>query len=182
MRRTAFISVLSVIALTVSFFLLSCSKTTPAPASAADRDRPDLMFKEVTYVLGRSAFPPVTLHASSMEIRNEAATARLEDVTFFQNDEDGTPLMSGSCDRATVNTDDFSAVLEGSVRIERPQDGLVIVGADIAWDNENQRISTDKEVFLEYDSSSEIHGIGLTGDFRISHYELDEIIEGRLEK
>lgn len=159
---------------------LSCSPSEGQNAYTEDIEHPDMAFTRVVYTLGRSEFPPVQMNAAEMELYNDQNLALLHDVTFTQTDEDGNLLMSGTCQEARVNTSTYQTLLTGPVYIQRPQDKLAITGEDITWDNDKQRISTDKNVFLEYDSGSEIHGVGLSCDFRTSHYEFDQITEGRL--
>lgn len=115
-----------------------------------------------------------------MQIYEDEGVAILNDVSFIQKNSEKLIIMQGSCDDAKVNTRTYSAVLGGEVSIQRPDDGLAIKGSDITWDNDLQRISTDKSFILLYDSDSEIQGIGLTCDFRTSTYEFDTITEGRL--
>ncbi|NLY07271.1 MAG: LPS export ABC transporter periplasmic protein LptC [Spirochaetales bacterium] len=160
--------------------LSSCTESSTQAASSSQIERPDMEFSTVTYSLGQSEFPPVIMTASSMQIYEDEGVAILNDVSFIQKNSEKLIIMQGSCDDAKVNTRTYSAVLGGEVSIQRPDDGLAIKGSDITWDNDLQRISTDKSFILLYDSDSEIQGIGLTCDFRTSTYEFDTITEGRL--
>lgn len=161
--------------------LASCAAEEEGAPVSDWPERPTMSFTGAVYTLGRPEFRPVTLRARSLELYDDRSLAVLEGVEFDQKDENGEVVMEGSCERAEVDTKSYDARLGGKVRIRLPQERFSIDGEDMAWDHEDQRISTDKEALLLYDSGSGLRGRGFTFDFRNTRCEFDEIIEGRLE-
>lgn len=175
-RTAALISIILFTSLAIS-----CTESDSSAAASDSIERPDMEFSQVAYSLGRSEFPPVKMRSSTMQLFEDEHLAVLYQVTFEQKDSEGKTIMTGSCSSANIDTDTYQAVLSGKVSIDRPLDELSIQGEDITWYNDQQKISTDKSVVLQYDSGSEIRGTGLTCDFRTSEFEFDRITEGRLE-
>lgn len=165
---------------TLAALLVSCGADDEAGPASDGIERPTMSFVNAVYTLGRPEFSPIVMKAGVLELYNDRNQALLKGVEFEQKDEEGRLVMEGSCEEAEVDTKSYDARLKGKVLISLPQEKLSIDASDVVWNHADQRISTDKEVFLLYDSKSGLRGRGFSCDFKTSKCEFDEITEGRL--
>ena len=145
-------------------------------------DHPDLLLKNTDYLMGIAGSEPVLIHATSIEIYQQADKAYITDLTFSQQGADNNLAFSGSAGTAIIDTDTNDAALSGGVVIQNHQDGMEITAESLNWRYDPQIIEgeADQTVSITYGDGNKIRGKGFFVDFKHALYEFLSIEEGIL--
>lgn len=175
--------VLILVLFLVLTWLVSCKKNQ-GYIPLGEQELPDMVMHNATYTFGEKNRRPLTMKAQTITIfSGENGRTILENTTFTQ-EETGTDgekytELSGTCDKATVNSANSEAKLSGNVRLEKKSDKFVIFCDNLSWNDDNQVISTDSEVYVSYDDGTTLKAVGFSAMLDDNSYEFGRIIEGR---
>lgn len=174
--------VLCLILIIILFTSISCGSKDIVEENIdiGEIEHPDLIFEDVNYTIGESGIFPIFIKAKFIKIYQEKELTVLEGISFIQENDNKSVIMTGSCDEARIENESYNATLIGEVILNRPLDKLTIKSDNLEFDYQNQIIKTDKDVILKYNEGNEIDGTGLTCDFLNSIYEFDRINKGTI--
>lgn len=142
-------------------------------------DLPDIVLTDVDYTLAQKGSKPIIVHAERMEMKNRSSDAVLFNVAFSQNGENGTLFISGTAGEAHVNIDTNDASVSNGVRIVKADDGTIIEGDDIIWNQKNKKLESSGTVRIIYDNSVVV-GERFVGDLQSAVFEFRKIKEGSI--
>jgi LPS export ABC transporter protein LptC len=162
----------------------SCSAEQGTVEYGQINEQPDIQLFNATYTLGRETETPITIQASSISLYLKTDTALLEDLTFVQRDKNGTVDLTGSAQRATVNTKTYDTQLQGTIRISKTEEDFSIEAEYLFWENDSQLLQSDADfpVFISFDSGNTLWGTGFTGNLKEGTYEFSSIEKGVLSQ
>jgi LPS export ABC transporter protein LptC len=155
----------------------SCSRAGSDQIPIGEQELPDMEMRDAWYTLSQDSDDPMVMHASQITIYKTDRDTVLENVSFTQ----GTKL-SGSCDHASVATDNKHATLTGKVQIHKEdgENSVTIVSEDIVWDGEENTFTCEGEVLVTYGDGTQIRAAGFSAAFDENLYEFGSILEGTL--
>ncbi|AEV29042.1 Protein of unknown function (DUF1239) [Sphaerochaeta pleomorpha str. Grapes] len=165
-------------------FLVSCSAEQGTTAYGQIDAKADIQLSNATYILGRAKESPITIQAASISIYLKTDQALLEGITFEQKDSQGSVDLTGSAQRATVNTKTYDAQLQGDIKISKVGEDFSIEAENLVWENESQILKSDIDsaVFISFDKGNSLSGNGFTGNLKEGTYEFSSIEEGVLRQ
>lgn len=167
--------IFGVVIVSLCLLALSCAE------EITERERvvyPDIALKNTKYLLGRSDGDNVLFNAESMQIFLNRKEAIIEGASFEQRKTDTSDLfVSGSADKARINTETYLSSLEGDVKIYLHEDGNSIEADSIKWDKDTERVESIGNVYLDY-GDIKVRGINLTGNLQTGVFTFKEITEG----
>ncbi len=129
------------------------------------------------YTLSQDSESPMVMHASRIVIYKNDRDTTLENVSFTQGTE-----LSGSCEHASVSSDNKHAKLTGKVQVhkEDAENSVTIVSENIIWDGEENTFTCEGEVLVTYGDGTKIRAKGFSAAFDENLYEFGSILEGTL--
>lgn len=167
--------ILGVVIVSLCLLAISCAE------EITERERvvyPDIALKNTKYLLGRSDGDNVLFNAESMQIFLNRKEAIIEGASFEQRKTDTSDLfVSGSADKARINTETYLSSLEGDVKIYLHEEGNSIEADSIKWDKDTERVESIGNVYLDY-GDIKVRGINLTGNLQTGVFTFKEITEG----
>ena len=167
--------ILGVVLVSLCLLALSCAE------EITERERavyPDIALKNTKYLLGRSDGDNVLFNAESMQIFLNRKEAIIEGASFEQRKTGTSDLfVSGSADKARINTETYLSSLEGDVKIYLHEEGNSIEADSIKWDKDTERVESIGNVYLDY-GDIKVRGINLTGNLQTGVFTFKEITEG----
>lgn len=159
------------------FFLTSCVRFSQIQSTDDDKNIPDMIMTDATYVFGEKGRRPVVMKASRITIFNRKTDrTELENISFYQDDE-----MTGSCDMAVVTENNNNAQLTGNIKLYKKTDNFTIMCDSLTWNNKSQIISTQDIVDVKYEDGTTIKARGFTAQLDDNIYEFNQIMEGSYE-
>ncbi|MFA6839948.1 MAG: LPS export ABC transporter periplasmic protein LptC [Sphaerochaetaceae bacterium] len=173
--------VLSSLAVALVFVLGSCSFAQPEGAAAGrPADYPDTSMKNATYVLGQPERRPLKISGETIDIYQKAKVAYLHNITFEQQNDDGSMVLRGSADDAKIDMDTHDVEISGHVLLDKVDEGMTIRCESLVWIDSLQRIETvgDDLVTVSYGDGNSLTGRGFTGQLDEALYEFAEIEKG----
>lgn len=139
---------------------------------------PDITLKNAKYLLGREDGDNVLFNAGEMDIFLNEKKAMLSSVSFEQKkDSNGELFISGSADKADINTETLLSSLKGNVKIILHEGNNSISAENINWNKDTQNVESDGRVLLTYDDIS-IDGINFTGNLQSGVFTFSGIKTG----
>ncbi len=129
------------------------------------------------YTLSQDSDSPLVMHASRITIYKTDRDTVLENVSFTQGTE-----LSGSCEHASVSSDNKHATLAGKVQLRKEDDenSVTIVCEHIIWNGEKNTFTCEGEVLVTYGDGTTIRAKGFSAAFDENLYEFGSILEGTL--
>ena len=161
------------------FVFVSCSKTTNETTPLGEQELPDMILEDAQYTLGRPNEDALIMKASKIEIYKSEKGTVLEEVQFWQNNEDG---FKGSCDLAQIDEDNSHAILTGKVEISRENDHLQIYAQSIEWDNNEMTLQTTGNVKIVYEDGTELEAQGFYAKLNENVFEFGKIVRGTIDE
>ena len=167
--------ILGVVIVSLCLLAISCAE------EITERERvvyPDIALKNTKYLLGRSDGDNVLFNAESMQIFLNRKEAIIKGASFEQRKTVTSDLfISGSADKARINTETYLSSLEGDVKIYLHEEGNSIEADSIKWDKDTERVESIGNVYLDY-GDIKVRGINLTGNLQTGVFTFKEITEG----
>ena len=167
--------ILGVVIVSLCLLAISCAE------EITERERvvyPDIALKNTKYLLGRSDGDNVLFNAESMQIFLNRKEAIIKGASFEQRKTGTSDLfISGSADKARINTETYLSSLEGDVKIYLHEEGNSIEADSIKWDKDTERVESIGNVYLDY-GDIKVRGINLTGNLQTDVFTFKEITEG----
>jgi len=157
----------------------SCSRSESDEIPIGEQELPDMEMSNAWYTLSQDSDSPLVLHASHITIYKSDRDTTLEEVSFTQGDE-----LSGSCDHASVSSNNKHATLYGGVHIHKDdaENSVTIDCQDIIWDGDENTFLCEGEVLVSYGDGTRIRAMGFSAAFDENLYEFGSILEGTLEQ
>lgn len=141
---------------------------------------PDITLKGTKYLLGRSDGDGVLFNADKMELYLNRKKAFIEGASFEQRKTATKELfVSGSADKADINTDTYLSELTGNVKIFLHEDGNSIEADSVSWNKDTESIVSVGNVYLDY-GDIKIKGINLSGNLQTGVFTFKEITSGTI--
>jgi len=164
--------------------LVSCSAEQGVPKSVQMKEQPDIQLSNATYTIGRDAENPITIQAFSISLYLKTNKALLEDITFEQQDQQGQVDLTGSAEKATVDTENYNVQLQGSIKISKKTENFTIETENLSWTNDSQLLQSDEKspVYVSFNDGDTISGTGFSGNLKEGIYEFSSIEKGVLGK
>ncbi|MBR2281973.1 MAG: LPS export ABC transporter periplasmic protein LptC [Spirochaetales bacterium] len=163
--------------LLVILLVTSCTREGSGQIPIGEQELPDMEMQDAWYTLSQDSDSPLVMHASQITIYRTDRDTMLENVRFTQGAE-----LSGSCEHASVSSDNKHAKLTGKVQIhkEDAENSVTIVTEDIIWDGNANTFSCEGEVLVTYGDGAQIRASGFSAAFDENLYEFGSILEGTL--
>ena len=141
---------------------------------------PDIALTNATYVLDRGEECPLYLVAGRIALYDQSHKGIVSDLTFSQKDVQGTILLQGSADAATVDLQTYDAELEGAVRVEKLDQNLFIEAEQLQWLHESEILISggQTEVTVTYEGNKRVRGTGLRAELATSIVTFERVLEG----
>ncbi len=166
----------------VLLLLISCSFDYGSKKETSNGKIPDFVLEKTSYTIERTGEHAIIFTADSLEMFESDHTAKLDMVTFIQQDDSLVELSSGSCISVEINTNSLDAVLSGNIEVFSPSKGILLKADHLNWDNSTSLLSggADDEVSIIYENGSKVRGVGFRGDFSLNIFEFQKILEGTM--
>lgn len=163
-----------------SLFFVACSLSPEQAALVRSVELPDLVLTNATYVLDRGEDTPLTVVAGQISLYDQSHTGVVSDLTFSQKDAQGTLVLQGSADAATVDLQSYDAQLQGAVSVEKIDQNFLIEADHLRWLHESEMLVSEEqtEVTVTYEGNKRVRGIGLRADLATSIVTFEQVLEG----
>lgn len=163
-----------------SLFFVACSLSPEQAALVRSVELPDLVLTNATYVLDRGEDTPLTVVAGQIALYDQSHTGVVSDLTFSQKDAQGTLVLQGSADTATVDLQSYDAQLQGAVSVEKIDQNFLIEAEHLRWLHDSEMLVSEEqtEVTVTYEGNKRVRGIGLRADLATSIVTFEQVLEG----
>jgi hypothetical protein len=163
-----------------SFLFAACSLSPEQAALVRSVELPDLALTNATYVLDRGEDHPMYIVAGYIALFDQTHKALATSVTFTQRDDQGSVVLQGSADEATVDLQSYDAQLRGSVTVEKIDQQLLIEAQELQWVHEQQLLLSEgrEEVLITYEGNKRVRGTGLSVELATSNVTFERVLEG----
>jgi LPS export ABC transporter protein LptC len=159
-------------------FVAQDTDARPKPAQ-----HPDLQLTDGSYTLSQAGTAPVTVVAKNIEIYGKAHKALMDNLSFTQYDSDGVLKMQGKADYCSLDTDSYSAQLDGNIFLELPERKFSIDCSSLDWDNSSKVLSSTKgKVSVTFNGNDTITGTGFSGNLATRTFEFATLEKGELHE
>lgn len=164
---------------------VSCVKDDGPVTSETDgsdwASMPDMSLENTTLTLFDGDSDPIIVTAEKADFWTDDSHALITGIGFIQKDGSGSTLMTGSADRAEVDTENSVFSLEGNIVLESVRDGLTIRADEcLTFSAETEEIEAPGEVEV-LNEGAFFSGTGFYANLKKEEYSFSRINEGRFD-
>lgn len=163
----------------IIILLSSCSFINKESQNTSTIEHPDLILTNAKYSVNLSKDTKISFIASTIEFYNKKDLSYIEDVNFSVLNVNNEIIAEGFSNEIEVNTKSNNLYLSGNVTIDIKNPQLNIKCDKINWNNKNNTLNTDKEVFIKSDYGL-FKGIGFSANLDTRYFEFKELKNGEL--
>lgn len=178
---------------TILFFILSsaffsCSIDYSVP-SAGESDKPEFMFRDVSFSRLEDGVEKVVLYAGGIELYKNEDAMYGSDLSFLVYDDSGDVSVSGTCGLFSVDTTQEEYIFYDDVSITSYEQDLRVEADNIRWNGKTEQLVSAGVApvrlysggYGSSDSSSvsaELEGMGFSADGSDLSYVFSEGVSG----
>lgn len=161
--------------------LSSCTvnDTDYAQEQAQLIEHSDMVLENATCILSHGSSRPVTVSASRISYWMDEQRMEAEGISFSQPGEEGNEDISGSADRAVIDTEAEIMTLEGNVELSSISSSLSISTSRLIFDTGGQTVTTDARALVTFEDGS-IAGTGLDADLARMRVDIGFLEDGEV--
>ncbi|NLZ69269.1 MAG: LPS export ABC transporter periplasmic protein LptC [Spirochaetales bacterium] len=161
--------------------LTSCSFKENKGEVSSPIENPTLILNNANYTLGMEGENPVFLKGDTIKIWELSNKAVLDNITFYQTDENDAVTMKGKADRAEIDTKTQKTIFSGNVELEQLSNNYFIKTSELVYDVEAQKINTEERMEV-YFPDGKLIGVGLEANLKSNIFTTGAIEEGELKQ
>ena len=163
------------LAVLIALIMASCSRSDSGEIPIGEQDLPDMLMNDAVYTLSQKDESPMVMQAQQILIYGSGRDTVLEYVSFTRGSS-----LEGSCNKASVSSDNRHATLTGDVRVVvAGDDGTTVIETDsVVWDGTDSSLTCSGEVTVTYGDGTRIRAMGFSAVTDDNLYEFGSILEG----
>ena len=129
---------------------------------------PETELTDATHTIVRDGRVVAEIRARQVSNFRRGGRIVLYDWHYTEYDNAGSPVTTGSAERAVYFTQPEDAALAGAIRLRSESQGVSLEADTLLWEDAHRRLVTDPETAVEImrDDGSQVRGTGLQVDVR----------------